>query len=107
VRLRARIPNPRRELSPGLFARVQIVVERRENALLVPESAVFAEGTRRFVYKVVGGRAVRTGVELGLRRPGQVEIRKGLARGDVVVTAGQQQVTDGARVDVVNDPAGA
>jgi membrane fusion protein (multidrug efflux system) len=107
VRLRARIPNPRRELSPGLFARVQIVVERRENALLVPESAVFAEGTKRFVYKVVGGRAVRTGVELGLRRPGLVEVRKGLSRGDVVVTAGQQQITDGARVDVVNDPAGA
>jgi hypothetical protein len=34
-------------------------------------------------------------------------VRKGLARGDVVVTAGQQQITDGARVDVVNDPAGA
>jgi membrane fusion protein (multidrug efflux system) len=107
VRLRARIANPRRELSPGLFARVQIVLERRENALLVPESAVFAEGTRRFVYKVVAGRAVRTGVQLGQRRPGQVEVRKGLSRGDVVVTAGQQQINDGATVDVMNDPAGA
>ena len=107
VRLRARIPNPRGELSPGLFARVQIVVGRRENALLVPESAVFAEGTRRFVYRVIGGHAVRTAVQLGQRRPGQVEVRKGLARGDVVVTAGQQQVNDGAAVDVVNDPAGA
>lgn len=107
IRLRARIPNPRGELSPGLFARVQIVVERRENAVLVPESAIFAEGTRRFVYRVIDQRAVRTGVELGQRRPGQVEIRKGLERGDVVVTAGHQQIRDGSRVDVVESGTGA
>ena len=101
IRLRARIPNPRGELSPGLFARVQIVVERRDNALLVPESAVFAEGKKRFVYRVVEGRAQLTGVELGQRRPGQVEVRKGLAREDVVVTAGHQQIRDGTPVDVV------
>lgn len=107
IRLRARIPNPRGELSPGLFARVQIVVERRENALLVPESAVFAEGSKRFVYRVVEGRAVLTGVQLGQRRPGQVEIRKGLGRDDVVVTAGHQQIRDGSRLEVVSAAAGA
>jgi membrane fusion protein, multidrug efflux system len=107
IRLRARIPNPRRDLSPGLFARVQIVVERRENSVLVPESAVFAEGSKRFVYRVIDGRAVLTGVQLGQRRPGQVEIRKGLGRGDVVVTAGHQQIRDGSRVDVVNSSTGA
>jgi membrane fusion protein, multidrug efflux system len=106
IRLRARIPNPRRELSPGLFARVQIVVERRENALLVPESAVFAEGSKRFVYRVVDGRARLTGVQLGQRRPGQVEIRKGLAPDDMIVTAGHEQIRDGARVDVVDPAAG-
>ena len=106
IRLRARIPNPRRELSPGLFARVQIVIERRDNALLVPESAVFAEGSKRFVYRVVDGRARLAGVQLGQRRPGQVEIRKGLAPDDVVVTAGHQQIRDGARVDVVDPAAG-
>ncbi len=107
IRLRARIPNARGDLSPGLFARVQIVVERRENALLVPESAVFAEGAKRFVYRVIDGRAVLTGVQLGQRRPGQVEVRKGLAPEDVVVTAGHQQIRDGTPVDVVRAGAGA
>lgn len=101
IRLRASIPNRKRELLPGLFARVQIVVERREEALLVPESAVFAEGNERFVYRVRDGRAARTAVQLGQRRPGQVEVRKGLARGDVVVTAGHQKLRDGAAVEVV------
>src|SRR3546814_9057306 len=67
VRLRARIPNPDRSLKPGLFARVQIVVERRDNAVLVPESAVFAEGQKRLVYREVDGRAEATEIALGHR----------------------------------------
>jgi membrane fusion protein, multidrug efflux system len=101
IRLRASIPNRARELLPGLFARVQIVVERREAALLIPESAVFAEGNQRFVYRVLDGRAALTAVELGQRRPGQVEVRKGLGRKDVVVTAGHQKLRDGAAVELL------
>jgi membrane fusion protein (multidrug efflux system) len=93
-------------LKPGLFARVQIVVERRENAVLVPESAVFAEGRQRLVYRVVDGRAALTPVELGHRRPGEVEVVGGLAAGDIVVTAGHQQIRDGVHVEVVKLGAG-
>jgi len=105
VRLRARVPNPDRVLFPGLFARVQIVVERRENAVLVPESAVFSRGQERLVYRVVDGHAVLTRVELGQRRPGQVEVIAGLGHEAVVVTAGQQQVRDGARVEIAEASA--
>jgi len=98
IRLRARIPNPKGELSPGLFARVVLVVERRENALLVPESAIFAKGDKQLVYRVVDGRAVQTVVMLGKRRPGQVEILSGLGRDALVVTAGHQQIREGARL---------
>jgi len=107
VRLRARVANSDGALSPGLFARVQIVVERRELAVLVPESAVFAEGRKRLVYRVVDGRAVLTEIRLGQRRPGQVEVRGGLDREAVVVTAGHQQIRDGTRVDVVESGAGS
>ena len=98
IRIRARVPNPKGELTPGLFARVQVVVARRENALLLPESAVFARDDKTYVYRVIDGRAVRTVVLLGQRRPGFVEVREGLARDARVVTAGQQQLRDGATV---------
>jgi membrane fusion protein, multidrug efflux system len=106
VRLRARIANPGRLLFPGLFARVQIVIERRENSLLVPESAVFSRGQERLVYRVVEGRAVLTKIKLGQRRPGQVEVVDGLGHDAMVVTAGHQQLGDGARVEIVNTRAG-
>ena len=107
VRLRARVPNPDGILSPGLFARVDIVTDRRENAVLVPESAVFAEGDTRYVYRIVDGRAARTAVELGQRRPGRVEIVRGLGPDGAQVTAGHQQVRDGGPVEIVKPPPGA
>jgi membrane fusion protein (multidrug efflux system) len=107
VRLRARVPNPDGVLSPGLFARVRIVIERRENAMLVPESAVFAQGARVFVYRIVDGRAVRSEVALGRRLPGQVEVTSGLDAADTVITAGHPQLRDGVAVEVIASRPGA
>ena len=59
-----------------------LVVDRREEALLVPESAVFARDQKQLVYRVVDGRAVQTEVVLGQRRPGQVEPDHTLAGGE-------------------------
>lgn len=107
IRLRARIPNPKGELAPGLFARVEIVVDRRERAVLIPDSAVFARGDKRYVYRVVDGKARLTEIGLGVRRPGRVEVLAGLSEGDTVVTAGHQQLRDQAPVDAATPRAGA
>lgn len=101
IRLRASIPNPDGTLYPGLFVRVQVVVEERPNAILAPEAAIFPVDQKKYVYRIEKGHAVLTEVKLGLRKPGQVEIAAGLDRDAVVVTAGQQQLRDGALVEVV------
>lgn len=105
VLVRASVGNADNALLPGLFARVQLVLAQRVNALLVPERALWPVGDKTFVFRVVEGKARQVEVKLGERRPGQVEIRAGLAVGDVIVTAGQPALHDGAAVRVV--PAGA
>ncbi|MAZ04453.1 MAG: efflux transporter periplasmic adaptor subunit [Sneathiella sp.] len=101
VRLRARIPNPDQILFPGLFARVQIIVNRRENSVIVPESAIFARDRKHYVYTVVDSRTVLTEIELGQRLSGLAEVTKGLDGEAVVVTAGHQQVNNGTRVEII------
>jgi membrane fusion protein (multidrug efflux system) len=102
LRLRARIPNPDRTLRPGMFARAALALERREDALLVPEQAIIPLGDDKFVFRVENGKAALTQVEIGQRREGKVEIRAGLARDDMVITAGQTpKVRDGTPVNVV------
>lgn len=101
--LRARIANPGTRLRPGMFARVSLPVGQREKAVLVPEQALVPRGDRNFVYRLVDGKAALTPVELGSRNPGEVEIVKGLAAGDIVVTEGQIKLQDGAPLMVLPD----
>lgn len=99
VSLRATIPNPQNRLKPGYFARVQLTVERKENALVIPEAAIVPQGDAKFVYKVGADETVAlTPVTLGKRLEGEVEILQGLAAGDRVVTSGQIKLHPGAKV---------
>jgi membrane fusion protein (multidrug efflux system) len=101
VLLRARVPNQGTKLKPGMFVRVALVLETRKNAILVPEPAIWPQGQDSFVFKVQDGKAQLTKVQLGVRRPGEVEILSGLTPEDTVVTEGQIKLKDGAPVMVL------
>ena len=106
--IRARLGNPEGKLRPGLFARIDVVLERRANALLVPESAIVPTKQGPTVFRVKDGVVEIAMVETGLRRRGEVEILSGLAAGDTVVTGGQLKLRPGVPVQVVGQPpAGA
>jgi membrane fusion protein (multidrug efflux system) len=104
VVVRAQIPNPKAKLRPGMFARVNVLLGTRPNAILVPEQAIWPQGRDPFVFKVVEGKVVLTKVELGVRRPGEVEVLKGLGPTDMIVTDGQMKLKDGAPVTVLPPP---
>jgi membrane fusion protein (multidrug efflux system) len=101
VQLRAAVPNPDRSLRPGLFARVDIEIEERPDAVLIPEAAVVLQERGPVVYRVEDGRAVLTAVSTGMRRDGEVEITQGLAAGATVVVNGHVRLRDQAQVEVV------
>ncbi len=101
ILLRARLPNSDRRLRPGLFARVSLVLNEREDAIQVPEQALVPQGQEQFVFKVEGGKVAFTKVKVGIRRNGMAEIVEGLAPNDEVVTAGQLKIRDGAAVKPV------
>ncbi len=96
--LRALIDNQSGRLRPGLFARVEIILEQNDDALLLPEAALVPSGRNLFVYRVMDGKAQRTPVEAGLYRGGKVEILNGVEAGDIVVTAGQIKLREGSEV---------
>lgn len=98
ISLRARLPNGERKLRPGMFVRVRVVLDARDNALMIPEQALVPDPAGAFVYRVVDGKAEKVNVKTGLRREAQVEIVEGLKAGDVVVAAGQLKLRPGAPV---------
>ena len=95
--VRARIPNPKGLLKPGMFARVTADLGSR-TAVVVPEQAILPKGNKTFVYKVEDGKAVLAPVELGRRSPGEVEVASGLKAGDTIVVDGLLKVKPGSLV---------
>jgi membrane fusion protein (multidrug efflux system) len=100
IRLRANIPNADLALKPGLFARLAITIDRRENAMVVPEMAVVPDAVGKMVYVVENGKAKRISVEIGKRLPGKVEIVSGLKADMQIITAGQMRLRDGAPIAI-------
>jgi len=103
---RARLDNAFGKLRPGMFVRVRLLFGERKNVLMVPEQAI-VPGAQPTVVKVVDGKALATRVKLGVRRAAQVEVVEGLAVGDVVVTAGQLKLRDGAPVRAIGEGGAA
>jgi len=104
VLVRARIPNPDRKLRPGMFARVAAQLAVRENAVWVPEQAIVPRGQDSFVFRVSDGKVELVKVQTGNRKVGEVEIVKGVAAGDQVVTEGTQRIGPGSAVTVMERP---
>ena len=107
IAMRARIPNKGFKLKPGMFVRVAVTLDSRPNAVVIPEQAIWPQGKDSFVYRVVDGKAALTKVDIGNRSPGSVEIIKGLAANDMVITDGQMKLKDGAPVSVIGIPPAA
>lgn len=100
--LRGRVANPEIKLKPGMFARVRLILDERENAIVVPEESIVPVGNKTTVWKIIDAKAHRTEVKTGLRRDAKVEIVDGLQIGDTVVTAGQMRLNkDGTPVRIV------
>ena len=98
ILIRATLPNDTGELRPGLFARLNLIYETRDQALLVPEQAVFFMGQQKFVYRIVEGRATLSPVTTGDRNAGKVEIVEGLSAGEQIIVAGMMKIFNGMPV---------
>ncbi len=98
ITVKARVPNRGRDLKPGMFIEVRLATETRPQAVLVPEDAILSLQSANYVWQVNGGTANRVEVGLGVRIPGFVEMRSGIAAGDTVVVGGLERLAPGAPV---------
>jgi membrane fusion protein (multidrug efflux system) len=111
IQLRARVANTDLSLRPGMFGRVQVQLGVRDKAVWIPEAAIVPRGQDLFVYRVTaaagdnGGKVELVRVQTGARKVGEVEIVKGLAGGDLVVTEGTQRLGPGSPVNLMKEAA--
>lgn len=103
LRVKAQLANPDGRLRPGLFARVDLGIARREGVPMIPEEAVLQRADGAVVFRAQPDHRVeRRVIEVGAHHDGMVEVVKGLAPGDLVVLRGQTGLVDGSLVSPRN-----
>lgn len=99
LRVKALIDNRDGRLRPGLFARANLGIARREGVITVPEEAILQRLGGPVVFRVLdGNRVERIPVKIGVIRDGWVEIREGLGPRDRIVSRGHSDLIDGSSV---------
>lgn len=100
--VRAEMPNPERELLPGQFTNVKVLLDVRENAVAVPAKAITIEKSGTFIFVVkrdgtVEKRFIQTGPEVG----NVTVVERGLRANEVIVVEGQHKLSHGNKVEAV------
>ncbi|MFA6571038.1 MAG: efflux RND transporter periplasmic adaptor subunit, partial [Bacteroidota bacterium] len=95
--------NGKNEIKSGMFARCEIFVESKNDALIVPDKAVIMQndGSTQ-VFVIENGKAVLTNVKLGIKSLGKYEILSGLTVSSKIVVEGKERLTNGVIVKEIN-----
>lgn len=104
--VRAKLPNPDRKLLPGQFTKVKLLLDVRENALVVPSKAVIIEKGGAFIYVVrKDSTAEKRFIEIGPEVNNTTVVERGLGPDELVVVEGYHKLTPGTLVKPVSEEA--
>lgn len=99
VNLRARVPNPQRELLPGMYVTLTVNLGQQNNVFLVPQQALQRDTVGAYLMAVSqDGKAVRKDVSATDSDAADWIVTSGLANGDRVIVSGLQNVHEGQAV---------
>lgn len=97
--VRAEMPNPNHILLPGQFTKVRLLLDVRENAVVVPSKAIAIEKGGAYIFVVrADSVAERRMVELGPEVGNNVIIERGLIPNEHIVVEGFHKLTHGDKV---------
>lgn len=101
--VKAYIPNPDLKLKPGMFASLQLTLDVRENAVVIPEAAVTQILTNNqaviFTVDREGTARMKT-IQTGVRLRGTIEVLGGVEAGERVIVEGLQKVVPNVPVRI-------
>jgi len=86
------------ELRSGMYGRCSILVGVHPKAVVVPALAIQISNDKKYVYVLRGEKVERVQVEIGVDEGDALEVTRGLAATDEIVTAGIDVLSNGVTV---------
>lgn len=122
VSVQAQVDNSDKSLVPGQFVQVRVILPEEDNVVILPLTTVVTSLYGDYVFTVVKKEADKDAeaaadtaekaddlvlhqifVKLGRRTGNNVEILSGVKEGDIVVTSGQNRLSNGMSAHINND----
>ena len=94
------VPNRNQVLKPGYFARVHIFTQAARDAVVVPITALIYDNSTVRIFVVNGNKAQERIIKTGNKFGEHVEVLEGLNEKEQVVVAGQNNLSEGVKVNV-------
>jgi membrane fusion protein (multidrug efflux system) len=88
-------------LRPGMFVKADIVTDRRDSVIVIPKSIILSRQRGKTVFIVDRGVAVERIVDTGLENITDVEVIRGLAKNERVVTGGFETLSNRSKVKII------
>lgn len=96
------IDNENNLLKPGLLMKVDLILERINNAILIPEEALLSIDGEHYVYVVNNDKAVIKDITIGVRSDALIQVTSGLNEKDMIVYMGQEKLKDQSLIKIVD-----
>ena len=87
-------------LVPGMFARLKVVLETVDDAVIVPVDSLVSTPKGHAIFVVKDGTAVKCSIETGLEEGNCIQILSGVNIGDTIIVAGNEKLKDGTVVSI-------
>ena len=96
------VSNSERMLRPGMLARSTFTKSIDDEQIVIPRHTILEKERGRVVYVFDKGKVFQRDIQVGLSQKDQVQVIKGLKKGELIVVEGHNKLSDGEEVNVVN-----
>ncbi len=96
------IDNKAHTLRPGMFVRINTVVDRKDSTIVIPREIILSKRRGKTVYVVEKGAAFERILSTGLENADEIEILEGLKEGDRLVVRGFETLRNSSKVKILN-----
>ena len=95
------INNPKTVMRPGMFVKADIIVARKDSAIVIPKDIILSKQRGKTVFIVLRGAAMERVITTGLENPDEVEVIRGLKPNDRLIIDGFETLGNQTKVKII------
>lgn len=99
--VKIKVDNANGEIKSGMFAKVSLQTESKDNVLIVPNQAIKIENGVNYIYIVENSKIKKVSVNTGISNNKFTEVSGNIKENDDIITEGQSILADGEKVNIV------